>query len=386
MVRMMSSTTDTHPNGDSGPGNGTETPLRPVCPYCGGTTITGNQCTSCGGHQDPLSRQATQNAMGPWFVRDQGQPFRPGCSFDTIARMVRSGKITTETIVRGPSTHQFWVPASKAAGLAKLLGVCHACGNEVGTDEFVCRGCGAALDAERDRQHLGLGATRAVPGRTPLTEIAAAPHTGPAGGDGIGAEIRADADARSGGHEQAGPFSQATPQQTSHGLDAMTSRVSRLERTIRRERRLRALMLSFCVVLIGALVVTVALKSSIKADPVGPPAGGAEIGMGEGDGSSGEGIVPVEAVPEDPDALPDLLPEPSAETMGLDTSEADLDAWVEIEREILDPETVHDEAWLRSQIERLEAMRDGGTLPASGERLLEALRAELDQLRLRVLP
>ena len=127
--------------------------------------MVGHACGSCGARTDPLSRQATQNEMGPWFVRDPGFPFRPGCRIETMERWARSGRLTPETVVRGPSTSQNWVPARRAPGLARLFGRCHACEGEVALDEMSCRSCGSHLHAERDRQHLGLSPVRALPGR-----------------------------------------------------------------------------------------------------------------------------------------------------------------------------------------------------------------------------
>ncbi len=140
-------------------------PASALCPYCGEVSRDMTRCSACGGPFDPLSRQATQNAMGPWFVRDPARPFRPGCSFAELRRAVERGRIGPETIVRGPTTHQFWAPARRAPGLANLLGACHACGGEATPRDFVCRRCGVAFPSPADRQHLGLVDTRPLPGR-----------------------------------------------------------------------------------------------------------------------------------------------------------------------------------------------------------------------------
>jgi hypothetical protein len=136
-----------------------------VCPFCGESEATDVACNACGARTDPLSRQATQNEMGPWFVRDTAHPHRPGCRLETIERWARNGKITPETVLRGPSTAQNWAPARRVPGVARLFGRCHACAAEVQADEISCRGCGAHLHAERDRQHLGLSPVRDLPGR-----------------------------------------------------------------------------------------------------------------------------------------------------------------------------------------------------------------------------
>ncbi|MBX3378846.1 MAG: hypothetical protein KF805_02025 [Phycisphaeraceae bacterium] len=145
-------------------------PVAFVCPFCGGATPDQPRCAHCAGPLDPLSRQATQNAMGPWFVRDEQQPFRPGCSYETILTMVSRGKITSDTILRGPSTSQFWYPAKRVPGVAHRLGVCHSCQQAV-SGESECPRCGAVFHADPDRQFLGLMPVRSLPGAsTPVPE------------------------------------------------------------------------------------------------------------------------------------------------------------------------------------------------------------------------
>ena len=97
----------------------------PVCPYCGVRTEPGaERCGACKGLQDPLSRQATQNAMGPWAVRDDAANCTPGFSYETLRSMVMRGRIRRDTIVRGPTTRQFWMFAANTPGVAVLLGEC----------------------------------------------------------------------------------------------------------------------------------------------------------------------------------------------------------------------------------------------------------------------
>lgn len=132
-------------------------PTRSVCPYCGDLApVEAAQCESCGGRLDPLSRQASQNAMGPWFVRDEVHPFRPGCSYATLLRLIARGKVTADTILRGPTTHQFWATAERTPGVAHRFGRCHQCRQYVQPDDVCCEYCGARFVLDQDRQRLGL--------------------------------------------------------------------------------------------------------------------------------------------------------------------------------------------------------------------------------------
>src|SRR5881394_2638955 len=63
-------------------------PTLTVCPYCGHNSFNNARCDQCKGLLDPLSRQASQNAMGPWFIRDEAAPFRPGCSYETLRALI----------------------------------------------------------------------------------------------------------------------------------------------------------------------------------------------------------------------------------------------------------------------------------------------------------
>ncbi len=134
-----------------------------ICPYCGETQPAGERCRSCGGLFEPLSRQATHNAMGPWFVRDPGKPFQPGCSYETLVRMIDRGQITKYSIIRGPTTRQFWTVAKHVAGVAHLLGYCHNCDASVDPGDHGCHVCGQPFGAYLDRNYLGLPDVRPLP-------------------------------------------------------------------------------------------------------------------------------------------------------------------------------------------------------------------------------
>ncbi|MEO1130159.1 MAG: hypothetical protein AAFX05_10710 [Planctomycetota bacterium] len=102
--------------------------------------------------------------MGPWQLRDEARKFQPGFSFDTLRRLVSRGRITRQSIVRGPTTRQFWTYACNAPGIAVLLGECHSCHTRVEPDEYLCGKCGAALSPPQDRQTLGLSSVQLLPG------------------------------------------------------------------------------------------------------------------------------------------------------------------------------------------------------------------------------
>lgn len=149
-------------------------PAAVLCPYCGAITKPAARCSVCRGLLDPLSRQATQNAMGPWFIRDTHSPHRPGCSYDTLRQMAAKGRLHPDTILRGPTTRQFWSLAKRTPGVSHLVGLCYACQEEVEPTDEICRFCGVSFEVEPDRQHLGLGPIHLLPGQAAPETIAEA--------------------------------------------------------------------------------------------------------------------------------------------------------------------------------------------------------------------
>ncbi|MEM1446826.1 MAG: hypothetical protein AAGF84_12275 [Planctomycetota bacterium] len=136
-----------------------------LCPYCGhtqpkqlGKPAGGERCDNCGGLFEPLSRKATQIAMGPWFLRDARNPFRPGCSFDVIEKLIKAGQIGPTSVMRGPTTRQFWSIARNVPGVAHRLGYCHSCGGRFDPEENPdkCPLCDAVFKTPKHRNELGL--------------------------------------------------------------------------------------------------------------------------------------------------------------------------------------------------------------------------------------
>lgn len=149
-------------------------PTRVLCPYCGVIQSRPDQCERCRGLFEPLSRQATQNSMGPWQVRDERQPFMPGVSYDKLREMAQKGRLRRDSIVRGPSTRQFWSVACNTPGVSVLLGECFQCHTSIATDAYLCPSCGSVQTCSTDRQHLGLAAFQPLPGDAHPHEIASA--------------------------------------------------------------------------------------------------------------------------------------------------------------------------------------------------------------------
>ncbi len=111
--------------------------------------------------------------MGPWSFIDPAVPTRAGCSYETLRGLVERGVVRVDSIVRGPSTRQFWMRATRVPGVAHLLGVCHNCQEQARPDDYACGSCGAVFEVDRDRQHLGVGPIRLIAGQVPAGQVVA---------------------------------------------------------------------------------------------------------------------------------------------------------------------------------------------------------------------
>lgn len=128
------------------------------CPYCGQPHESSDvgRCSSCNGLYEPLSQIATQLAMGPWFVRDEDRPFMPGFNETILRQQVAAGRITANTIMRGPTTEQFWMNAADVPGVSRLMGTCHSCHQAVEPTDTACQFCKSDLSLPQDVDTLGL--------------------------------------------------------------------------------------------------------------------------------------------------------------------------------------------------------------------------------------
>ena len=133
-----------------------ETPRYILCPYCGHPQPVGDQCNECGGLFEPLSRKATQISMGPWYIRDRNSPFRPGCSIEVLKKQIEAGRVKGNTVLRGPTTHQYWSVARNTPGVSHLLGYCHECNASVQATNSECPKCSASFHIPETRNQLGL--------------------------------------------------------------------------------------------------------------------------------------------------------------------------------------------------------------------------------------
>lgn len=134
----------------------TDAPKFILCPYCGHPQTLADQCAACGGVFEPLSRKATQIAMGPWYIRDRNMPFRPGCSIEVLRKQIEAGRIKPNTVLRGPTTHQFWSVARNTPGISHLLGYCHECNSNVKPTDSQCHSCKTKFVIPSSRNELGL--------------------------------------------------------------------------------------------------------------------------------------------------------------------------------------------------------------------------------------
>ena len=356
-----------------------------LCPYCGCVSSDMTQCAHCKGKFEPLSRQATQNAMGPWQIKDPKNPFLPGCSYERLRRAVEQGRVTRSTVVRGPTTRQFWSFACNAPGVAVLVGECHACHSGVRPDEYMCGKCGVLLSPATDRQSLGLSSVTLLPGEAPAEVVASTS---------IGSIVRPESPTplRAG---TLNPDSArgATPSAASGGAEEPIAPggsgdlVGAQRRSNAESARLRGKVTTARVIAAAFGVSTLALAATLVVFVLGPERG-AGVYSPE---ASGSGAAAVEPGPqEQPLSGAETGAEPSDEAVELDTMmDARLQVWrVRIREATLMAESGElqslEEAatMLRLVIDDAVRVHPGATFPVLEERL-RGFQAEIDNLRLR---
>jgi len=252
-------------------------PEESLCPYCGAKQAGGERCDSCGGLFEPLSRQATQNEMGPWYIRDEDAPFAPGRSYQALKRLVAKRRLKPDTVIRGPSTRQFWARARHVQGVAHLLGECHNCHAPARATDYMCRACGAVFTAPSDRQHLGLAPMRLIPGQASPEQVARLSMSAAAS-----PLPRAAPERRTPAERVPAPAGKPSPASPKPevGVEAPASGESRATKRLRRDvGRLRALAIAAILVnvaLLGAVIIMAAQRNAANSGAAAATSGGAD--------------------------------------------------------------------------------------------------------------
>lgn len=127
-----------------------------ACPLCGETQYEQSVCKQCGGALDPDGLLLAEASFGPWYVRDEENPFAPGMTYDLLIQRIRDEKVHHYSLVRGPTTRQLWIVAKRVPGIAHILGRCHQCDGHVDSTSRACPFCEVAFGGYRDRDSLGL--------------------------------------------------------------------------------------------------------------------------------------------------------------------------------------------------------------------------------------
>jgi hypothetical protein len=113
-----------------------------VCPFCGAVGLAAEgTCEHCKMDMTAASRAATKALIGPWYVLQPRLPAIPGITFVRLLGLVKKGRIHPHSVVRGPTTHQFWRFAGQVKGLSREFGICYDCGEELPTDADACPTC-----------------------------------------------------------------------------------------------------------------------------------------------------------------------------------------------------------------------------------------------------
>jgi hypothetical protein len=113
-----------------------------VCPFCGSQRDSDvGPCMHCSLEDTPTTRSATRSKLGPWYVLQSRNPSAPGMNFATLMILVQKGRVTARSVLRGPTTQQFWRHAAKVKGVSREFGLCWNCGGDVAKNARACSTC-----------------------------------------------------------------------------------------------------------------------------------------------------------------------------------------------------------------------------------------------------
>jgi hypothetical protein len=113
-----------------------------VCPFCGTQRETDlGACLHCSLEDTPTTRSATRSKLGPWYVLQSRNPSAPGMNFATLMVLVQKNRVTARSVIRGPTTGQFWRHAAKVKGVSREFGLCWNCGGDVAKNARACPSC-----------------------------------------------------------------------------------------------------------------------------------------------------------------------------------------------------------------------------------------------------
>jgi hypothetical protein len=62
-------------------------------------------------------------------------------NFATLMVLVQKGRVSARSVLRGPTTGQFWRYAAKVKGVSREFGLCWSCGGEVAKNARACPAC-----------------------------------------------------------------------------------------------------------------------------------------------------------------------------------------------------------------------------------------------------
>jgi predicted RNA-binding Zn-ribbon protein involved in translation (DUF1610 family) len=146
---------------------------RHVCPFCGTLNESAIEpCAKCTMMNTPQTRRVTRGRIGPWYVMQSRNPAAPGMKFDVLVAFIRKGQVTARSIVRGPTTHQFWRYAAHVKGLSREFGLCYSCGVDIATESHLCPHCGKIQEPPADVDALLEAATNS-PTRAAVAKLGA---------------------------------------------------------------------------------------------------------------------------------------------------------------------------------------------------------------------
>jgi hypothetical protein len=75
-------------------------------------------------------------------------------NFATLLVLIQKGRVTPRSVIRGPTTSQFWRHAARVRGVSREFGVCWNCGQDVNQAARTCPNCRRSQEPPTDADAL----------------------------------------------------------------------------------------------------------------------------------------------------------------------------------------------------------------------------------------
>lgn len=149
-----------------------ESQVQRPCPFCGHLlSAQAQRCEACKMAVDDRTVAGLSRLLGPWFVLDPNAPSAPGLNWEKFLAHIQKGRVTPQSVVRGPTTLGLWRFAADTPLVATQFGRCWSCHQQLpDINARHCPHCGLSVNhlPGQSSRHRDKGDTQVAPATATL--------------------------------------------------------------------------------------------------------------------------------------------------------------------------------------------------------------------------